>query len=148
MIQDYFNNSKLTDVLGGSLKLDFIPGLTTNGTTASLGSLVASAVNIIYIVLVVVVIYRIIRSAIKRIQSEGDAKGVESATKSLRNIIWALVSMFVIYIVMSFVWIFFTGSSLLDAPNAFRMCGNTSLFDYSKAHPDDTFFQCVDGQFK
>lgn len=149
MVSDYFNNSSLTNLLGGTaLKLNFIPGLNSTGTTASLASLVATGVNILYLVICVAVIVALLRSAFKRVRSEGEPKGIESATKSLRNVLWALISMFLLYIFVSFIWFFFTGASLFDAPNAFRYCGNTTIFDYSKAHPSDGFYTCVDGQFK
>jgi len=159
MLESFFNNEKLKQIFTGSscdgstcnesISLSLIPGANAKGTSASLGSVAGSVVNILFILLFVIAVYTILKSSIRKIRSDGEPKGNESFFKVIRNTIFAILTMIMFYILINVVWIVFTGVSLFAAPNALRECGGVSVFEYTKGSQasGNEFYTCVNGKF-
>jgi len=149
MLEQFLNNESIKKALGGaSPNAALIPGANINGTTASLGSVAGSIVNVLFVFVFIVSVYIIIKASINKIRSEGTPKGNEVFAKVIRNTFAAALTMVIAYILINVVWFVFTGVSLFAAPNALRECGGVTVFDYQKSHDTaDTFYSCVNGQF-
>lgn len=160
MLENFFNNETLKTIFTGSscegsscgesISLSLIPGASVKGTSASLGSVAGSVVNVLFIMLFIIAVYTILKSTIRKVRSEGEPKGNEVFFKVVRNTVFAIITMIVFYLVINVVWIVFTGVSLFAAPNALRECGGVSVFDYTKGNLEsgNEFYNCVNGKFR
>lgn len=161
MLQNFLENDALKSLLGGSscsgsssagcesIATNLIPGASASGTTASFGSILASAVNLLFIVIFIVAIYVILKSTINKVRSDGQPKGNEVFAKVIRNTFISIFSLIGFYLIVNVVWFLISGTSLFAAPNALRECGGVTILDYTKENPGaaDAFYNCVNGQF-
>lgn len=125
-----FNNEVISDIIGGHIFKRYFPEWFWLGSDLTFfGSILAGINLLIFITLIVCVIFIII-GALKNVRSEDDPKSLNLARKTTRNAFFGLIFMIGILLVLTWASQIALGVNIWLAPNAFRVCGDQTAFEY------------------
>jgi uncharacterized membrane protein YidH (DUF202 family) len=87
-------------------------------TAATVADYVQLALSLIFVAIVIIAIYIIIKAAIKYIRSEGDEDKIQEAQKAIKSVFVGIAALFVGIIGLVLVLAFFQATGAIDDPNA------------------------------
>lgn len=86
------------------------------------------ALNLVYVGIMLMWVFYIVRSAVQIMQSQGDSKVMETATKKIQNVFAGAASLFLFFAVLSLVGAFFGIGNFFEWPKSFSKCQNGEYY--------------------
>lgn len=127
------------DVFGDALELNIMKPLNfwNMEGTASIWSLVAFLYSFITIVLFVGFLFAVGIGALKWISSQGQEAQVQSAQKWMKNAVMGLAAIIIVFIIVSFISLFFGIGSIFEMGQNLAVCGDSTLYEYKNELRED-----------
>lgn len=97
----------------------FCSGQNLDRRTAAqeIGGVVSSIVSLIFVAIIIVAVYIIIKAAIKYIRSEGDESKIQEAQKAIKSVFIGLVALFVGIIGLILILVLFNALGAVENQN-------------------------------
>jgi uncharacterized membrane protein YidH (DUF202 family) len=125
-ICDVFPFLESIDAFGVNTSL--CTGTPDEGALSSAGEMVRFALSLVFVAIIVISIYVIIRAALKYIRSEGDPGKVEEAQKAIKNVFIGIGALFVGVIGIIIILAFFQAGGAIDSEDVPEDSGIQDFF--------------------